>query len=500
VSRLRALALSLSFVCVAAAAIVAQSPSQPTALTAATLFDTDRIWDVHLTIDAADWSKLTPSATPPPPPVPRPASAAPAPPPAPMAIPDVLPLELLKQVLGGFTGPEGGRNGLSAQRGITFDFVRASFELGGQRFADVAVRAKGNGSFNAVARFPKPSLKVDLNKYVKGQKLDGLSTINLHNNIMDTSWINEVLAYRLYRDAGVAAPRTAYARVYVTMTGGDSRRYLGLYSLVENVDSNFVSSHLNATGGAIFKPVTIAPFRFLSRDWADYNQMYDPKDDLTTAQKERVFDFSDLLTNASDEVFRARIADFLDLDAFAKYMAVVVWLGNPDSILRQGQNFYVHLHPTTGRFVFIPWDQDHSFGQFVPWATPESQQQLDILQPWSSRFTGAPFASQVNNNLLTRTFALPAFRQKYLAELATIARTLTRPERLAAQVDELGAVLGPIVALEPKDGRVLSFAESLGEGTFPRPINTNVTNVAIKTFVKARQASVLAQLQALGVK
>jgi hypothetical protein len=498
------LALSLSLASVAATALLAQAPTPGAALTAEALFDTNRIWDVHLTIDAADWAKLTPKAAPPAPPPtpppPPPSQPMPTPAPAPMTIPDVLPLELLKQVLAGFVGPEGGRNGLSAQRGITFDFIRASFELGGQRFNDVAVRAKGNGSFNAVARFPKPSLKVDLNKYVKGQKLDGLSTINLHNNIMDTSWINEVLAYRLYRDAGVPAPRTAYARVYLTMTGGESRRYLGLYSLVENVDSNFTASRLNVSGGALFKPVTIAPFRFLSRDWSDYNQMYDPKDDLTTAQKDRVFDFADLLTNASDDVYRQRVWDFLDLDAFAKYMAVVVWLGNPDSILRQGQNYYAHLHPATGRFAFIPWDQDHSFGQFVPWATPESQQQLDILQPWTNRFAGAPFASQVNNNLLIRTFAVPEFRQKYLAALATIARTLTVPSRIAAQVDELGGILGPIVATEPKDGRVLSFAESLGEGTFPRPINTNVTNVAIKTFVKARQASVLAQLQALGVQ
>jgi hypothetical protein len=121
------------------------------------------------------------------------------------------------------------------------------------------------------------------------------------------------------------------------------------------------------------------------------------------------------------------------------------------------------------------------------------------MEPWSSRFTGAPFAKQLQNNILVRTFALDSFKRRYLTELATLARTVTQPERLSRQVDELGALLGPIVAEEPKDGRVMAFSESLlADGTYRRPINQNVVVVPIKIFVKARQESVLAQLKAAG--
>jgi spore coat protein H len=313
--------------------------------------------------------------------------------------------------------------------------------------------------------------------------------------------MNEALALKLYRDAGVPAPRTAYARVYVTAKGGEAKRYLGLYTIVENVDSNFTESRFKVAGGALFKPVTILPFKFLTRDWADYNQMYDPKTDLTPADKQRVIDFSDLLTNASDQVFTARVGEFLDLNAFAKYMAVVVWMANPDSLLHAGQNYYVHLNPTTNKFVFLPWDQDHSFGQFIPWRTAESQQTMDIMRPWIDRFAGAPFAAQVNYDLLTRTFKLDAFRRAYLAELATLTRTLTAPDRIAKQIDELVPVLRPIVAEEPKDGRVISFDAAVNTGTFKRPFNPNSPDVnPIKVFVPIRQASVLAQLKAQGVQ
>jgi spore coat protein H len=498
VTQVRALAAWLLLGIALVVGIGAQSPPRtPQALTADALFQQTKVWTVHLTLSPDAWSKLTPVPTPPPP-QPPPSSPAAQPPRPPTTIPAVLPPDLLKQVLGGFLGPEGGRNGISAQRGVVFEYVHASFDLDDRHFADVAVRAKGNGTFTPVARFPKPSLKIDLNKYVKGQKLAGVSTVNLHNNITDASWMNEVLAFQLYRDAGVPAPRTAYAQVYVNIKGGEANKYLGLYSLVEDVDSDFVQSRFGVSGGALFKPVTLVPFRFLSQDWADYNQMYDPKTALTAADKQRVIDFSDLLSNATNQVFEARVAEFLDLDAFATYMAAVVWLANPDSLLQQGQNYYAHLHPTTHKFAFVPWDQDHSFGQFVPFTPAEAQQQLDVLHPWTSRFGSAPFAAQLENNLLARTFGLESFRRRYLTELATLARTVTLPERISKQVDALGALLAPIVAQEPKDGRVMAFPESLGEAPFKRPINQNVTVVPIKTFVRARQASVLAQLKALG--
>ena len=516
---------------VALAAFVAAAPAAqtPPVLTTDALFQQDKVWTVQLTMTSEAFTKMTPwlpvpgqptrpvpasagagapaapaaaprpAAAPPPPPPPSAPSPAAAPP-RPPQVPTELTTDLLKSLLGVHLGPEGGRNGLAAERGVEFEYVHAAFEIGAERFADVAVRAKGNGSFQPVNRFLKPSFKIDLNKYVKGQNLAGLSSINLHNNITEPSWMNEVLAFRLYRDAGVPAPRTAYAQVFLSIPGGEQKKYLGLYSVVENIDEDFMQSRFKVEGGTILKPATRIPFRFITRNWADYNQMYDPKTTLTDADKKRVMDFCELVTSGTDQQFTSQIGDYVDLDAFAKYMAVVSWLANPDSVLQAGQNYYVFMHPTTKRMAFLPWDQDHSWGQFVPFVPAERQQQLDIMHPWTDRVTGLPFDDQLQNNLLVRTFGLEAFKKKYLQEMATLTRTLTQPDRIAAQVDALGAVLAPFVAQEPKDGRVISFQESLGEADFKRPVNQNVTVTPIKTFLKVRQAVVLSQLKALGVQ
>jgi len=332
-----------------------------------------------------------------------------------------------------FLAPPGGRNGVAGRQGIEYSYVHATLQMDDWTFRDVAVRYKGNGSYLRATRSggDKISLKVDLNKYVKGQALAGITTINFQNNITDVGWMNEVLAYRLYRDAGALAPRTTYAQVYLTVEGQREKRYLGLYSISENVDENFAEERFGTTKGAIFKPSTSSLFTDWGADWSAYNQSYDPKTELTDAQKQRVIDLGRLVSAASDEEFAAKIGDFVDLDDFARYFAVLVWLANHDSLLQNGQNFYTYLNPHTNKMQFIAWDQDFSFGN--------GRTNGGV---WSiySPFTGQRFVS--------RLYGVEAFRSKYLARMAEFSERLFVPERFAQQVSEIGPAIRPSIELE----------------------------------------------------
>ncbi|HSI82645.1 MAG: CotH kinase family protein, partial [Candidatus Methylacidiphilales bacterium] len=279
----------------------------------------------------------------------------------------------------GFLASEGRRNGLAGAMGIEFKYVHADLEFSGLNMKDIAARYKGNATFMASRNSIKKSLKLDLNKYVKGQKLADEATINLHSNAMDPGWMNEILSHRLYRDSGVAAPRTAYARVHLTVPGKYDKQYIGLYSLVEDVDKKFFKNRTDHDAGAIFKPSTRELFKDLGDNWKAYNQIYDPKSDLTPEQSKRVMDFAKLVTNANDQVFAAQVGDYLDLDLFARYMAVTTWLSTMDSILGMGQNFYVYLDPKSNKFQFVPWDLDSSFGRM---GMGQDLDNLSINQPW----------------------------------------------------------------------------------------------------------------------
>lgn len=343
---------------------------------------------------------------------------------------------------GGFPGMnlrgrEGQRNGLASMLGIDFPTVQAELEFEGRRFAPVSVRYKGNGTFMESRGSLKRSLKIDLDDQLSRQHLAGVTKLNLHNGVTDASWMNEVLSHRLFRDAGVPAPRTAYARVFLTVPGEHHRTFLGLYSLVENPDRNFAEAAFGTRKGALFKPVTPRLFEDLGDAWPAYRQTYDPKTPLSDAETRRVIEFCKLVSHADDATFAARAGEFLDLEAFARFMAVTVWLSTLDSILGPGQNYLVHLHPVTRKFSFIPWDLDHSFGQFPMLGSQEERENLSLQRPWQ----GEP-------RFLERVYALPAFQDLYRARLAEFNRTICRPERLQAQVDEIAAAIRDAVAEE----------------------------------------------------
>jgi len=48
--------------------------------------------------------------------------------------------------------------------------------------------------------------------------------------------------------------------VYLTVAGQFTRRYLGLYSVAENVDTNFIEARFKTRLSAILKPSTMNPF------------------------------------------------------------------------------------------------------------------------------------------------------------------------------------------------------------------------------------------------
>ena len=389
-------------------------------------------------------------------------------------------------------GESGKRNGLASTMGVEFDYVKADLEFADRKFTNVAVRYKGNGTWMMSQASIKRSMKVDLNEFVKGQKIAGISKLNFHNAVTDASWMNEVLSHAFYRDIGVLAPRTAYTRVYVTVPGKYDKQYLGLYSLVENIDNNFLDERLSTSKGTLFKPVTPELFADLGDDWSKYRQTYDPKDDPAPADAQRVIAFAKLVTHANDEVFAQKLPEFLDLDQFAGFMAGTVWLSTLDSILGPGQNYYMYLHHKTRKFQFYPWDLDHSFGQFFLMGDQAQRNDLSIHKPWRGE-----------NRFLERVYAVPAFKTKYEAKLKEINENIGRPERITKQVDQIAAAIRPAVKEESAEKLARFEKAASGEGSEPAgmpgggaggPPGMNAAVQPIKKFVVERNKSIEAQL------
>lgn len=119
--------------------------------------------------------------------------------------------------------------------------ARAVIQEGGRIYRDVAVQLKGTTTFQSWEG--TPSLTLDFNQFVPGQRFHGLNKVSLNNSAQDPTRLHEKFARELFAGAGVPVPRAGHA--LVTLNG----RPLGLYVLVEGYDKTFLKRHFaEATG------------------------------------------------------------------------------------------------------------------------------------------------------------------------------------------------------------------------------------------------------------
>jgi spore coat protein CotH len=287
----------------------------------------------------------------------------------------------------------------------------------------------------------------------------------------------------------VPAPRTCFARLRLTIEGQFEDRLLGLYIMVENPDAEWAADQFNSDDVALFKPVTYELFSDLGPDWQAYEAIYDPKTSLTPGQSQRVIALANLVSHATDQEFSAKIGEFIDVDEFARFLACEVLLSNYDGPLSNGQNFLLYLDPQTDRFGFVPWDLDHSWGEFPFVGSLEQRERASIWHPWVGQ-----------NRFLERMLATAWVRERYRSELDRIRRTLFVPEQLAQQLNGLAPIVRPFIA-EESPRRLARFERETADRRMDQLSATNGPNASarrpgysLKRFFFARSQSVAQQL------
>lgn len=384
--------------------------------------------------------------------------------------------------------PQASRAGIAGVLGIDLPWSTGRVDIGNLSFTNAGIRFKGNGTFLAGMSSYKRPLKVELDRQEKGRALFGRTIFNFGNLLADRSMLSDALAYEYCRQAGVPSPRTTFSRVLLSIDGRFSGRLLGLYVSVENPDPKWAQEQFGVKGVALFKPVTMELFSDLGTDWKPYEEIYDPKGTITTNHQQQVIDLARLVTHGTDTEFQNRIGSFIDLEAFARFLACEVLLSNYDGFLSNGQNFLFYIHPTTGLIGFIPWDLDHAWGEFSMIGTAESRERSDIWNPWVGK-----------HRFLERMMKVERFRALYKAELKRQLETVFIPQRLAGRLDELAGVIRPFVSEESTnrlDKMEQAISSTWPEG--PRDGNAFDENrpvFPLKRFFKARAESVSAQLE-----
>ena len=294
-----------------------------------------------------------------------------------------------------------------------FTYYRADVTVDGVSYAQVGLRKKG---FLGSLSEEKPSLKVKLDEFVPGQEIAGLDKLTFNNSQQDASYLRQCLAYDLFRDAGVPAPRCNFA--HLTLNGDD----FGLFVHVESLDKEFLEKNFEDPSGKMYEG-TLSDFR------PEFEGTFDLKTNQVEDDRGEIDALVDVLAAPGDSALLERLDPLVDLDAFNTFWAMEVLTRHWDGYSSNTNNFYLYADPTSGRFQFIPWGVDGAFGP-------------NPLLPDGSGPLMSVFATGV---LARRLYLHPQGQADYVARLRELLDSVWNEEELLATVERYDQVIWPVV-------------------------------------------------------
>lgn len=128
------------------------------------------------------------------------------------------------------------------------EYKEATVNYNGMQFDHVGIRTKGNLSLRSVVNSDSDrySFKISFDEYLN-QTLNGISKINLNNNYSDASYMREFLTYELADSVGLPTPGFSYVNVYV------NDELWGFYLAIEQIGDSYLQRHFDHSYGALYK-------------------------------------------------------------------------------------------------------------------------------------------------------------------------------------------------------------------------------------------------------
>ncbi|MDW3177143.1 MAG: CotH kinase family protein [Acidimicrobiia bacterium] len=261
-------------------------------------------------------------------------------------------------------------------------YVEGSLTFRGETVEPVGIRYKGSiGAFvgcvggsdlfnpSGPKTCTKLSMKVKINWDDPDRDFYGVRRLQFHAMNLDPSQMHERLGYHLFREMGVAAPRSVHARLVI------NGEYSGLYALTEQIDGRFTRHNFADGTGNLYKEAW--PFASdgsaqdagVLLDSLRTNEDDDPTATLTTT-------FADQLL-AADNTERS-LTEWMNLRATIAHVVVDRAIRHDDGPFHwycfdgscEPHNFYWYEEPSGPQLHLIPWDLDNAFENLVSAANP----------------------------------------------------------------------------------------------------------------------------------
>lgn len=226
-------------------------------------------------------------------------------------------------------------------------YVPVTLTYDGRAYGPVGVHLKGMQSFEPIDA--KPSLHINIDKFVDDATFFGLKDITLNNMHSDPSMMHERMAYWVARQAGgIPASRANHAQLTV-----NGQPY-GLYTNVETVKKRILRRWFPSDAGALFSATDVD---FIAADIPFFELVTGPDDRGLLASVATALTLTD-----PDQAIAAASA-YVDMNEFLRYWASCAVVGQFDSFpySNPGDDYFAYANPATQRLAFMPWGMDETF-------------------------------------------------------------------------------------------------------------------------------------------
>ena len=243
-------------------------------------------------------------------------------------------------------------------------YVPVLVTYNGQTWPWVGMRFKGNSTLWSTYQQGNGKLpfRLHFDKFeddypsIDNQRIYGFKELKFGNNMNDDSLIRDKMMSDTFRDAGVAAAKGAFTRVYVDV--GDGEQYWGLYTMFEDPTNALLDDWFGTDDGNMYKAdgdaATLAYFD------ADSFEAKTNEDTTDWSDVEALIDALD--SDQDGEAWREELESTFDTDGYLRTLAINQIIGNWDGYGVMAHNYYLYADPELlGPLVFVPWDFNESY-------------------------------------------------------------------------------------------------------------------------------------------
>jgi hypothetical protein len=258
-------------------------------------------------------------------------------------------------------------------------------------------------------------------------------------------------------------------------------KYHGLYTNVERIDTTFTRTHFSA-GGALYKNHmggpggNLEPVPPLPNPNAGRGLPFEPKSAAAHKDARDVLELIDRINKTSDEDFATVMEATIDMDAFLKTMAVMLFSGAFDQLTGWApHNYYLYRDLQGGRWHYLPWDLDVGFAD-------NAFRHVPVISGWHAAW---PIMPRSPSPLVRRIIENPQLRSRYRREANLILENYFHPRVLLPKLDANYARIKEDLAQDPFPHR---------RATNPEDESYETILASIREFIHRRYAVARAQL------